>query len=82
MLLPYCPYSKKSEVDRDELTELKTLLGEIEDKIEKAKDSGKMSTKLKKERDSIQNAVKMYQQTSSQKRIALLKSKRVVGKRN
>ncbi len=63
----------------DEITELRVLLGEIEDMIEVARGTNKWSDKLLKEKEDIQTAIKMYQQNTTQKRIAMLKSKRVVG---
>ena len=63
----------------DEITELKALLGEIEDMIEVTHGTAKWNDKLLKEKEDIQTAIKMYQQNTAQKRISLLKSKRVVG---
>jgi len=78
-LLPYCPYSKKSEAEKDEVTELKSLLTEIEQMIAVTKGTGKWSEKLMKEKEGVESAIKIYLQNSTQKRIAMLKSKRVVG---
>lgn len=78
-LLPFCPYSKKSEGERDEIIELKALLAEIDDMIELTKGTTKWNEKLLKEKEDISSAIKMYQQNTAQKRIALLRSKRVVG---